>query len=224
MTTMIRKGILILLISCLPGIITAQDDFGMWFATNIDYGLFKKVDFKFTGSIRTFNNTSQIEQSFFELGLQYKLSKNFSLSGSYRFTNSLEDNDRYYYRHKLMFDLNSSVQFNNLSVSARGRVQRMTRTYIENEDDLLAQYTARIKIKTAYRLPGIPIKPYVSFESFTDISPEFGPFIGKYRFSAGAEFKVTRVISIDAGYIIQRDYVPNINNEHIVSVDINFKF
>jgi hypothetical protein len=223
MVPIIRRLFFILLLFLFACTIYAQDDFGMWYALNTEVGLSKKVDFKLSGSIRTFHNATQIEQSYFEIGLQYKFAKNFSAEGYYRFIDNIENDGHYYYRHRFTLDLNASLPISNLSFFVRARLQRLSKTYIENDEDLLPHYSGRIKLGADYRLPGLPLKPYAYFESFTPFSPEFGPFIDKYRLSAGTEIRVTRSIIADISYIFQRDFQPSISNIHILSLELDFK-
>ena len=101
---MIRKIFVLLLFLPFACNINAQDDdFGLWFALNTEYGIFKKIDLKVNGSLRTFNNTSQVDQTFLEAGMEYKFAKNFSVEGFYRLINTIEDDGNYYYRHRLHF-------------------------------------------------------------------------------------------------------------------------
>jgi hypothetical protein len=224
MMLMIRRISLCLLLSAFALIIKAQDDFGIWFAANGELGIKKKLDLKFSGSIRTFDNTSRIEQSFFETGLQYKFAKNFSVEGFYRFISNIEDDNNYHSRHRLALDFNASIPVSSFSIFTRIRMQRMIKTYIENDDDLLPVYAGRVKLGVEYRLSGPPLKPYIYFESYTPLSPDPGTLIDKYRLSAGTEVKITRRISADAGYIFQRDFQPDLSNIHIFSLEVDFKF
>jgi hypothetical protein len=222
---MIKKTFLLFLFISIAGISFSQeDDFGIWLKVNAKHELLKKLDIDFSGSIRTFNNTSQIEQSFFEGGIQYNFNKYISTAGYYRLINNLEDNSRYYFRHKLFLDLKASVPSGNFSFSGRLRIQRATKTYIEDEEDLLARYYGRLKLKTSYKIPSFPVKPYLYIETFSPLCSDEKFEISKYRFSIGSELRVTRRSSVDLGYIFQRDYHPHISNEHIISIEYNVKF
>ena len=49
-------------------------------------------------------------------------------------------------------------------------------------------------------------------------------FIGKTRLAGGVEYKITKKHSVEAVYIFQRDYLPNIADEHILNIGYNFRF
>jgi hypothetical protein len=222
---MIRNLCIVLLFFILSFATYAQrDDFGIWFGVNSEHKVLKKLDIQLAGCLRTFNNTSRVEQVFLELGVQYKINKYISASVSYRLIEKVEANSEYYFRHKLFLDLKATLPAGNVSFSGRVRIQRATKTYIEDEEDLLSKYYGRFKLKAAWNIPASPLKPFIYCEPFIPLFPDSQLKISKNRLSAGAEFQLTRRASIDAEYIFQRDYQPHISNEHIVSVNYNIKF
>jgi hypothetical protein len=222
---MIRRIAIVLLIFLFTGSCFAQDaDFGIWAGVNISHRLSKKIDIDLSGCVRTFNNTSQIEQSFLEGGLQYTFGKYLSVSGSYRLTSSLEDDSKYYFRHKIFLDLKTGLPLGNFSISGRARIQRTTKTYIENDADLESDYTFRFKLKAAYNIPSFPLKPYIYCEPFIPVNSGSGFEIGKNRLSAGVLLQITAGSSLETEYIFQRDYQPKLADEHIISINYKLKF
>lgn len=201
-----------------------ETDFGLWLEVNTKFGLLKNLYGSFSVSQRTFNNTSQIEQGFAEAGLQYRISRNFSVSGSYRLIKNIEDDSRYYYRNKMFVDLRYSQPFSNLKMSARLRVQRTVKTYIEDDDDLQAKYYVRLRLKSEYIIPSFPVSPFAYFESFTPVFADSGIETDKYRVAAGAEVKISRRSSFEAGYLYQHKFDDNTVRSHIMSLGYNLKF
>jgi hypothetical protein len=201
-----------------------DDDFGIWVGVTAKHEVLKKLDVDLSGCVRTFNNSSKIEQSFLEGGVQYNLNKYISLSGSYRLISKLEDNSRYYFRHKLFLDLKATLPSGSFSFSGRARIQRATKTYIEDDEDLISKYYGRFKLQAAYNIPAFPLKPFVYCEPFFPLFSDSGIKISKYRLSAGAELQISRKSSVEAEYIFQRDYEPHISNIHIMSIVYKIKF
>jgi hypothetical protein len=222
--TIKRCSLVLLLISWTSALFSQGDDFGVWAGFSGDYQIIKKVTLELSGCVRTFNNVSQVEQYFFEGGAQYKINKYFSASASYRLVNGLENDSKYYFRHKLFFDLKGSLPVHNFDFSGRLRLQQTTKTYIKDDEDLDSKYYLRFKAKTAWNIASSPIHPYFYCEPFLPVFSSTGEEIGKYRLSAGSEVKLTHRSSIDIGYIFQRDYQSQISNIHIVSVTYNFKY
>ena len=201
-----------------------EEDFGLWFGASASHKLLRKLDVELSGSLRTFNKTSQIEESFLEGGLQYSFNKYISVSGSYRLTSKIEDNSDYYYRHKLFLGIKTSVPVRNFSFSGRLMIQRTSKTYIKDEEDLTSNYYGRLKLKVAYSIPAIPLKPYIYCEPFIPVFSGSEFKISKNRLSAGAELNVTRWCSFETEYIFQRDYQPRISDIHIISINFKTKF
>lgn len=212
-------------IACTSFSISAQEnDFGIWANVDAEVGLSKKLDLQFSGSLRSYNKTSEIEQFFFEGGVQYKIWKFLSVATAYRFINRLEDNGFYYGRHKLFIDATGSFPARSFSFSGRIRLQRTVLTYIESEEDDIARYVLRFRAKASYRAPSSPFKPYLSFEPFIPVFVEADPLIGKYRISAGCELYLTNKSSIDIGYILERDFKPAVINLHILNLGYKIRF
>jgi hypothetical protein len=207
-------------------LIPAQDDdFGIWYSVNGEHRLAKKLDLLVTAEARTFNNASRAEQIFAEAGVSYKLTENFSTTGSYRFTGKLENDDNYHVRHKWFGELKGTFPVNRFRLSARIMLQIMKRTYIEKEDDNLPQYTARFKLKADYDIHGLPLTPFISFESFTPMFYDYKLLIDKERFSAGAAYKLSKKVLLKPAYILER-YSQNNNeiNFHVLALSCDLKF
>lgn len=220
-----KKHCFLLFLVVIPVVVFSQEkDFGVWIGAEIQHKLTKKINLEFAGSIRTFNNSTQIDQEFIEAGLEYKLSKIVSLSGSYRLINNYEDDSEYHIRHKVFADIKASLPIHNFDFSGRIRMQRTTRLYIEETDDELAQYTGRIKLKADYKLKSFPVDPYVFAEVFVPLSDNNGMEVSKKRLSAGVKLKVTNHSSLDFGYIYQADKKPDDLNSSILSVRYSIKF
>jgi hypothetical protein len=222
---MIKKLFLILLLFSISGVILSQnDDFGLWFGINAKHEFIKNLDAELSGSVRTFNNSSQIEQLFIEGGVQYRLNKTISFNGSYRLSSVPENDTKYYYRHKLFLGVKATLPYHNFSFSARAMLQRTSKTYIENENDLIPKSYIRLKLKGVYNISSFPLKPYIYMEPFVPVFAGSGFLISEYRLSSGIELQISRKSSIETEYIFKRDYQPHISNEHIISINYNIKF
>jgi len=215
----------LIIITFIHGIILGQsDDFGIWYGVNADHKLIKKLDLKLSSDIRTFNNASQIDQALIEGGLEYKLNKYFSTTGSYRLTGKLEDDSRYHIRHKWFGEVKGSLPLNDFTFSARFMLQIMQRTYIEDDDDEIPKYAGRMRFKAAYDIPKFPLNPFLSAETFTPLFRQSEVFIEKERFAAGFEYKIRKKQAVEAGYILERYSLPEAVLYHIISLKYEFSF
>jgi len=225
MMKMIRKIAVFLILISASGVLAGQEnDFGIWLELNTTHKIVKNLDATVNGELRTFNNSSQVRQVFIEGGLEYKLTKRFSVAGSYRLTSRREDDDNFYWRHRIFADLKLKYPVNDFNISARLRFQRSTKTYIEDLEDLDAAYLYRLRMKVDYDIPKVPLAPYIYYESFSPAFAGEGFRISKYRLSTGAEYHVTKKSDIQAGYIFQHDKDPELRNTNILSLGYAVKF
>jgi hypothetical protein len=98
------------------------------------------------------------------------------------------------------------------------------KTYIKDNNDNYPDYTGIIKLKAIYKTPTFPIDPYVYAETFLPMFSDKSGTVGKNRFAAGAELKITKRHSVEIEYIFQRDYQPHLSDINIISVNYNIKF
>ena len=187
----------------------------------------KKVDLDFSTNVRTFENASKIEEAFLEGGAAFSFNKYFGASGSYRLTKNLEDDNSYYYLHKFFLELKGKVPVNNFTFLGSFRFQTRSKTYIEEVGDEDLDFAGKLKLKAVYKTPTFPVNPYIYSEVFLPLfaekssSPET---VGKVRYSAGLELKITKKQSVELEYIYQRDYLPHLSDINIISLNYNLKF
>jgi hypothetical protein len=225
MMTTIKKWCIFSFLIFLPFTAFTRDkDFGIWYGISVKHDIFKNMEINISAVVRTYDNASKIEQEFLEGGLEYKFNPNLSAMGSYRLTSNIEDNSRYYIQHKWFLDFKGNLPVADFSISCRLRFQSRIKTYIEDEEDKLPDYTGRIKLKALYKTLSFPINPYMYVESFLPMFSDKTRTIGKNRFSAGIEFAISKRYSIEAEYIFQRDYLPDLSDENILSVNLSIKF
>ena len=156
---MIKKWHISIILYFLSVAVFGQDkDFGIWYGVSAEHKLTKKLEIDLSANIRTFNNASKIEEVFLEGGISYSFTKHLAIAGYYRLTDKIENNNLYYYQHKIFLDVKGNVPVGNFSFNGRFRFQTRTKTYIKDESDNHPDYTARIKIKAVYKTPVFPFK------------------------------------------------------------------
>jgi hypothetical protein len=225
MMTMIKRALILFVLSLFTVVIYSQEkDFGIWYGVTVKHEIVKKLDFEISAVIRTFENAKKIEQEFLEGGLDYWVNDYFSLAGSYRLTNNYENDLNYHLQHKLFLDLKGSLKIADLYLNGRFRFQARYKTYFEDVDDKIPDYTARIRLKVKYKTFSFPVDPYIYAETFLPLNDDRDKVIGKNRFGAGLELSIGKRHSIEAEYLFQRDFLPNLLDENIISVNYSLKF
>jgi len=200
-----------------------EKDFGIWYSINAEMELAKKLEIDFWGNLRTFRNASKIEEGFGEAGLTYKILKNLSIGGKYRFTMQLEDDDVYHPRHKWIGDLKANRELGNFEFSGRIRFQRQDKTYFEDKDDEIPDYYTRFRLKTEYKTRSFPVNPFASFETFSRVFETAEKTIEKTRFSLGMEYSIGKKHSVELEYMYQHDTQPKLYTKSIIGINYSLK-
>jgi len=222
---MIRSSTILLLVLTYSLKTFSQDkDFGIWYGVDVKHELASKLDLEVSSFVRTFDNAHKIEQAFIEAGLEYRINKFLSAAGSYRLLSNIEDNSKYYFQHKAFFDLKGQIDIADLRLVSRIRFQTRLKTFHEYVEDKYPDYTARFRLKLTYRTPSFPLNPYIYGEIFCPLADNVDTVKGKNRAAAGLEFKIIKNHSAELEYIFQRDYIPHMSDENILSICYCFNF
>lgn len=209
----------------LMGICFSQKtDFGLWYNVSFQHDISKKLKIELLPTLRTFDNASRIEEGFLEAELSYDLTKFLSLTGSYRYLKSIEDDDKYHTRHKWYLGIKGTVEILDLDLSGRLRFERRYKTFFEDEDDKIPSSHLRFRIKAVYKTPHFPLNPYLSSELFFPVNKDPGNVIDKTRYTAGVEYKISKKHAVELEYIHQRDHFPKERYENILSLNYILKF
>lgn len=225
MRTMTKRLFILILLFGIASISFSQNaDFGLWYSITAEKKLIKSLDLNFDANVRTYHNASEIEEAFFDIGLNYKFNKYLSAAVSYRFTEFKEDDESFHPRHKWFADLKGKLPLGDFDISARLRFQQRYKTFIEDENDKESKEVIRLRIKTLYDIPSFPVNPYISAELFFPAFTETTRTVEKNRLMAGLEYNISKKHSIELEYMFQRDFLPHISDINIISVSYNLKF
>ncbi len=215
--------VLFLLISSSVSVFS-QDDFGIWLGADLSHRIYRNLSAEISGSLRTNENTSVVDQYFAEGGLSYKFNKYLSIGSSYRLINKIEDNTDYYFRHKYFLSAKAEIPLGRFDLSARLQYQRTVKTYIENDNDLAPQNILRLRAKAECDLQSSPLKPYMYFEPFLSLNEGNSTGFVKARYSAGTAIKISSKSRIEAGYIFENVTEKGSTDSHFISLKYIFKF
>lgn len=221
---MIRRLILVFTLLWATCAAFSQDDFGIWYNISAEHKLVKKLELDLSGSVRTFDNASKIDEAFLEAGLTYKITKFLSAGAGYRFTDSREKDDTFHARHKWYTELKASASMGDLSLSARVRFEKRYKTYFLDDNDNIPVSHGRYKLKALYDIPSFKFNPFISAEIFCPMFSTADRSIDKGRYSIGAQYNPGKRHSVEVAYMFQRDYLPHIKDINIISLSYDLKF
>ena len=220
---MIRRILLLFLffLYITPGL-SQEKDFGIWYNFSLKREITDKLDFGGGAALRTYQFGSRIEQAFAQAGLDYKIFDFLSAAATYRLANFSEvESDSHYLQHKLFLDLNGKFDVSVVDLEARMRFQTRIKTSEYDQDN---NSTGRIRLKATYKTPSFPVNPYVFMETFIPLFSEADRLIGKNWLSIGIEININKTHSVDVGYLLNRVYIPDLFDLHVIDLDYNIKF
>ncbi len=198
-------------------------DAGSWNTFNIEKEINSKFTILFTEECRFKENFSRLNLFYTNLGIEYKVTKNFKAAFVYRWINKYQDDNTFSYRHRLMLDITYKHKFGNLTASYRNRTQVEERDIYTSDDGSIPEWYSRNKFGVKYDM-GKRYVPFASIEfryQFHDPrNIESDKTWHRERYVLGAEYKINTKNTFGAYYLIQREYnVLSPQNLYIVGLE-----
>jgi hypothetical protein len=174
---------------------------GLWTGASADIRLAKKWSLNVNTQVR-FSDNIQVTRAYLgELGLSYKLSKHWAVSGYYRYTGRLKKNKEeggYYYRpyHRFYGELNYDQKIGQgLKLEYRLRYQNQFKD--DNTAVIADKSYLRNKLELSYGNPS-RFTPFVSADLFyrIDNTDNTGGF-DQIRYKAGTNIRLAKAHSLD---------------------------
>lgn len=238
------------------GTLQAQDDFGLWASFAGSHKFNKQWSVGVEGELRSCENASQMERWSLGVDADYKIMKHLKASVGYVFmdnrypekVNLRKDEtvkwSRPAYwtpRHRLMASLTGDLDLGRFNISLRERWQYTHRTaktvqreyytpdgelnYIEDDfRESKDTHVLRSRLQVEYDIKKCPVVPFASVELTNNFS---GFNLEKTRYTAGAEWKLTKQHTVGLCYIYQNTSDDNDDddvNSHILSISYKVKF
>jgi hypothetical protein len=201
-----------------------EKDFGIWYGASAEFRVVNRLEAEIITCFRTFDKAAKLEEAFLEGEISYKFNDYLAAAASYRITENIEDDDAYHIRHKWFVDVKGTLPLGDFKISGRAMFQQRYKTYIEDENDELPSSHGRFRLKAQYNFSTLPVDPYIYTEVFCPLFKDSDRVIDKKRAGAGIELNITAHHSFEVEYLFQRDYFPDLIDEHILSFAYKFKF
>jgi hypothetical protein len=177
--------------------IKVTTDFGFWIGVKYEKKIFKSFDLDLEQQIRTFKNSSVLDDYLFDIGLKYPINKEFNLATNIRYTynNKRVQENENNFRYNLDFGYKKELTQKS-KIYYRLRYQK---EYINHYRNIYYRLTGissqniyssgvRNKLKIKFKLSK-KIKFYTSAELFRLIENFREPYFNKIRFNIGDEIK-----------------------------------
>ena len=163
-------------------------DLHLWSGAKIEKTFAKNWTVSLEEEIRFKTNISEINNFFTEIGLRYRINKNFALQGNYRFTRDKKKDQSYETRTRYNLDLRFKGRLDFLSIYYRLRYQKEVEGL--NLIDMNAFYLKHVRNRISVRYTDFKtITPYVSAEVFQAFTPYLAPQFDYYRILGGIRYE-----------------------------------
>jgi hypothetical protein len=211
--------LLILISTLISNKLQAQNEgLGLWAGISLEKKIGKKFSINLNGQARLVENIRYTQTYLGEIGLSYKITKNWEISGYYRYVERRK-NDLKEFKHRDRFyaDLSYEHKIGILKFENRLRYQSQFKDN-DGESDFDASYL-RNKIELSYPNKS-KFTPYVSGDLFYEI----GGKIDQIRPKAGFSYKFAKQHSVDAFVFSNVDLVGTESSGAIIGLGYKFKF
>jgi hypothetical protein len=123
----------------------------------------------------------------------------------YRFAWRLEENMHFYLRNRFIFDFKFDYPVRRFKFDYRARFQRIAKTYINNELDLVPAIHFRNKFELSYDVPKNPILPSVFVEFFTPLNSYQEELIDQFRAGAKVRYPIAEKQTLTGGIMYMHE-------------------
>ena len=173
--------------------VLAQDtkvvrDLNLWTGAEVEKSVFDHWMVSFKQEVRLKKNATEFSSTFSQLGVDYEISRNFSLAGKYRFILNSKSDKELNKQSRYTVDLNYKGRLQHISIYYRIRYQKevenMRLLSIDEPCDRFIRNKISIRYTDLKR-----IKPYLSAEIFQ--LHEAGEFLNNDKFRVVSGIKIS---------------------------------
>jgi hypothetical protein len=202
-----------------------SDDAALWLNIATEKELSNKLDLNVTLQNRINNNVSQYGMGTIDVGLLYKLTKNFRIAGDYMLRESRRMNGSYSTRHQFYAALYFRKRFNKFLFVYRNRVQMRYKDVNSSEDGTTALFHERNKFLLRYEI-NKRIDVYASQELYSPFTKMKQIGFDKSRTAVGLIYKLTQKSSIEIYFLFQKELYAKkqLHRDHIFGITYNHRF
>ena len=216
-----------LLILSAPGFLRAQDvkvvrDLHLWTGAEVEKSFGKAWTLSLAEEIRFKQNISEINNYYTEAGLRYRINKNFSLEGGYRYTRDRNSDGSYDNLTRYNLDLRFRGKLDPFIIQYRLRYQKEVDGF--NLLDPAADYEKYVRNRIRLRFNKfMRIKPYVSAELFQLFRPDFNPEFEYMRVQGGVRYEAGKIGMLDLAFGFNREFT-DIEPAMIYLLKVNYTY
>lgn len=178
---------------------TQVNDASLWTELEIQKKINLRQAIGISENLRLIENYSQVSTHFTELSYQYKFTKQFEGTISYRFAQRFKYDQSLSFRNRLTLDLNYKFKFKTISISFRERLQHQYQdafrtNWTDNTTTFRSRITCDFDLEKRF-------EPFVSGEVFLE---NFN-FLNNIRFAVGCKYEFSKQLSAQLSFIMNKE-------------------
>lgn len=208
----------------IPTIHAQQDDAGLWASVSVKHQVTRRMSVGISEQIRLYQNVSEVDQFFTDIGIDYDLLSSLKVSVSYRLTSK---NQLTYYqtRHRGYIDLTYKKKLKPLSLSFRQRLQSQVEAVNSSDNGKVPEWYTRSKLTVKLDLDK-KYSPYLATEYYylVDNLKESDHVFDKARYEIGIDYDFNRRSSLNLFYLIQKDLLENKTRDFVSGIGYSYSF
>ena len=175
------------------------NDMASWNSLSLKTDLTKKFSIKMSQEFRFDDNISHIDKYHTDFGLEYSISKAFSIGSSYRFIRNQNSKEDYKIQNRLSFDLNYETRFDQFKLSSRIRIQNKWDEFDDSVNHI------RNKLSLKYKTESSSLNPYFAIESYYKFGESKDSEFSKMRYTLGGTVLKSNYGKLNVFYRIQNE-------------------
>jgi outer membrane receptor protein involved in Fe transport len=204
-------------------------DAGAWNTLSLDFVLNKKWTILFAEELRMRENYSRVNLFYTNLGMEYKINKNFKTSLVYRWINKVIDDNSISFRHRLMWDFTGKLPFKQRwSIAYRHRLQMEFRDVYADPNGKIPEWYSRNKVELAYQITeklSASLSAEFRYQIYNRRFEASQHTWHRMRFQGGVDYKLDDNNKFGAYYLIQREFnLPQPQRIYITGLEYAHRF
>ena len=201
-----------------------QDDAGLWASVSVKHQVTRRLAVGISEQVRLYQNVSEVDQFFTDLGVDYDLLSSLKVSVSYRLTSK---NQLTYYqtRHRGYIDISYKKKFKPIALSFRQRLQSQVQAVNSSDYGKIPDWYTRSKLTMKIDLDK-KYSPYLATEYYyvIDNLKEKDHVFDKARYEIGIDYDFNRRSSLNLFYLIQKDLIENKTRDFVSGIGYSYSF
>ena len=207
-------------------------DFGLWNEVGVSKKINDTISVFLDAEFRLRNELKTVNKFQTTLGLDYKLNKFFKVGTSYTLINyyhpgnKSHDYKNYWEtRHRLNLFGEGEYEIKRFTFTLKERLQATYRMLDSVSDAKVnPKFIARTKLTVSYNIRKLPIEPYATCELFHVLNGPDKMTIEEFRLGGGVKYKVSKKLSLKAGYIYSNEIDPEEGElSNVATIGISYK-